>query len=66
MTTHMTTHYVQHCFDIIYGSMKTRGVVMNEHWIWSDGCVGQFESSQSFFWLCHLHKKKYETSLEFF
>ena len=52
------THYVQHCFDIIYGSLKTRGVVMNEHWIWSDGCAGQFKSSRSFFWLGHLHKKK--------
>ena len=28
------TCYVQHCFDIIYGSLKTCGVVMNEHWIW--------------------------------
>ena len=27
------THYVQDCFDIIYCSLKTRGVVMNEHWI---------------------------------
>ena len=25
------THYVQHCFDIIYGSLKTCGVVINEH-----------------------------------
>ena len=39
------THYVQHCFDIIYGSLKTRGIVMNEHWIWSDGCAGKFKSS---------------------
>ena len=51
------THYVQHCFDIIYGSLKTRGVVMNEHWIWSDGCARKFKSSRSFFWLCRLHKK---------
>ena len=39
------THYVQHCFDIIYGSLKTCGVVMNEHWIWSYGCAGKFKSS---------------------
>ena len=25
------THYVQHCFDLIYGSLKTHGVVMNGH-----------------------------------
>ena len=43
------TNYAQHCFDIIYGSLKIRGVVMNEHWIWSDGCAGQFKYSQSFF-----------------
>ena len=40
------THYVQHCFDIIYGSLKTRGVVMNKHWIWSDGCVGKLKPSR--------------------
>ena len=51
------THYVQHCFDIIYDSLKTRGIVMNEHWIWSDGCAGQFKSSRSFFWLCRLQRK---------
>ena len=50
-------HYAQHCFDIIYGSLKKHGVVMNEHWIWLDGCVGKFKSSRSFFWLCLLHKK---------
>ena len=51
------THYVQHCFDIIYGSLKTHGVIMNEHWIWSNGCAGKFKSSLSFFWLCRLYKK---------
>ena len=28
------TYYVEHCFDIIYGSLKTHRVVMNENWIW--------------------------------
>ena len=51
------THYVQYYFDIVCGSLKTHGIVMNEHWIWSYGCVGQFKSSRSFFWLCRLHKK---------
>ena len=51
------THYVQHCFDIIYDSLKTRGILINEHWIWSDGCAGQFKSSRSFFWLCRLQRK---------
>ena len=51
------THYVQHCFDIIYCSLKTHGVVMNEHSIWSDACAGKFKYSRSFFWICRIHKK---------
>ena len=51
------THYVQHCFQIIYGSLKKLGIVMNEHWLWLDGCARKFKSSRSFFWLCRLHKK---------
>ena len=43
------THYIQHCFDIIYGSLKTCGVVMNEHWIWLDGYAGKFKCPRSFF-----------------
>ena len=39
------THYAQHCLDIIYGSLKTHGVVMYEHWIWSYGCAKQFKYS---------------------
>ena len=42
------THYrhsVQDCFDIICGSLKTRVIVMNEHWIWLDGSLGKFKSS---------------------
>ena len=39
--------------------MKNRGITFNEHWIWSDGCAGQFKSARSLFWLCYLHKKTY-------
>ena len=40
------THFVQHCIEIFfYDSLKRREVKFNEHWIWSDGCVGQFKSS---------------------
>ena len=60
------THYVQHCFDIIYGSLKTHGVVMNEHCIWSDRCAHQFKSSRSFFWLCLLPKKNIKHCWNFF
>ena len=44
------THFVQYCIEMFfYDSLKSRKVEFNEHWIWSDGCVGQFESSRSFF-----------------
>jgi len=43
------THFIQHCFDIFYDSLKKRGIEFNEHWIWSDGCACQFKSSQSLF-----------------
>ena len=47
------THFVQHCIEKkFYDSLKSRKVKFNEHWIWSNGCAGQFKSSRSFFWLC--------------
>ena len=36
---------------------KKNGVSFTEHWIWSDGCMGQFESARSFYWLIRLHKE---------
>ena len=30
---------------------------MDQHWIWSDGCAGQFKNARIFQWLCSLHKK---------
>ena len=29
---------------------------MDQHWIWSDGCAGQFENSPVFQWMIMLHK----------
>ena len=39
------THYVQHCFDKFYNSLKERKIGFNQNWIWSDGCVSQFKYS---------------------
>jgi hypothetical protein len=30
---------------------------MDQHYIWSDGCTGQFKNARVFQWLCMLHKK---------
>ena len=39
-------HFVQHCIEIFfYDSLKRSEVKFSEHWIWSDGCVGQFKYS---------------------
>ena len=44
------THFLQHCIEIFfYDSLKSRNVKFNEHWIWLDGCAGQFKYSRSFF-----------------
>jgi len=50
-------HYVQHCFQIFYKQLKERNIQMDQHWIWLDGCAGQFKSSRVFQWLSILHKK---------
>ena len=34
------THYVQHCFDKFYDTLKEREIKFDRHWIWSDGCSG--------------------------
>ena len=44
------THFVQHCIKKkFYDLLKSHKVKFNEHWIWSDGCVGQFKSLRSLF-----------------
>ena len=51
------TLFVQHCFGLIYDSFKKNGVSSTEHWIWSDGCAGQFKLACSFYWSICLHKE---------
>jgi hypothetical protein len=42
-------HYVQHCFDKFYDSLKEHKTIFDRHWIWSDGCAGQFKSTRSLY-----------------
>ena len=51
------TLFVQHFSQLIYDSFKKNGVSFTEHWIWSDGCVGQFKLACPLYWLSHLHKE---------
>ena len=49
-------HYVEHCFRIFYDQLKEGDIHMDQHWIWSDGCAGQFKNSRVFQWMSMLHK----------
>jgi hypothetical protein len=42
------TLFVQHCFEFHWGNLQNLGVYLAKHWVWSDGCSGQFKSTQ--FW----------------
>ena len=49
--------YVQHYFGLFYKHLKVNNIHMDQHWIWSDGCMGQFKNAHVFQWLCMLHRK---------
>ena len=42
------TCFVQHCFGMLYKELSRRKINFKEHWVWSDGCAGQFKSACSF------------------
>jgi hypothetical protein len=48
--------FVQHCFQLFYNHLKEKNIHMDQHWIWSDGCIGQFKNANVFQWLCMFHK----------
>ena len=50
------TCFVQHCFGSLYKELSRRKITFKEHWVWSDGCGGQFKSARSFLWLSRLHR----------
>ena len=37
--------------------LEDNNIQMEQHWIWSDGCAGQFKNSLVFQSLCILHKR---------
>ena len=36
--------------------MELAPTVLDQHWIWSEGCDGQFKNARIFQCLCSLHK----------
>ena len=53
--TQHDTHFVQYCFHKFFESLVQRAIQITRHWVWSDGCAGQFKSARSFYWLTRLH-----------
>ena len=49
--------FVQHSFQLFYKHLEDNNIQMELHWIWFDGCAGQFKNSCVFQWLCILHKR---------
>jgi hypothetical protein len=50
-------HYVQHYFQLFYDRLITGGTPFHQHWIWLDGCEGQFKNAHLSQWLSLLHIK---------
>lgn len=38
--------FVQHYFELQWGYLQALGVYPIKHWVWSDGCSGQFKSTR--------------------
>ena len=38
------SYFVQHCLQLHWDSVVESGFTPKNHWIWSDGCAGQFKS----------------------
>jgi hypothetical protein len=38
------SYFIQHCLSLNWDSVVGGGFIPRKHWIWSDGCAGQFKS----------------------
>lgn len=47
--TEHDTLFVQHCFELHWSHLVSRGIQPNEHLVWSDGCAGQFKSRRAWY-----------------
>jgi hypothetical protein len=49
------TQIVQHAFRLYWQFMQERGFFLEHHVVWYDGCVGQFKSARSWFFISRYH-----------
>jgi hypothetical protein len=45
------SYFVQHCLQLHWDSVVESGFIPRNHWIWSDGCSGQFKSRIPWFFV---------------
>ena len=50
------THFVEHFFKTIIEYLKNKGIKMEKHFVWSDGCETHFKSTRPFYELCRYHR----------
>lgn len=46
------TLFVQHCFMMHWQLLTQQGIRSTQHWVWSDGCAGQFKASRAMYFVC--------------
>eukprot|EP00243_Klebsormidium_subtile_P009267 TRINITY_DN4598_c0_g1_i1.p1 TRINITY_DN4598_c0_g1~~TRINITY_DN4598_c0_g1_i1.p1 ORF type:complete len:433 (+),score=38.91 TRINITY_DN4598_c0_g1_i1:432-1730(+) len=49
------TRFVQHCFKLHFDWMRGRGVTIERHANWSDGCAAQFKSAHAWYFVARFH-----------
>ena len=45
------TLFVQHCFLQHWEWLKLQGLTFQRHWVWSDGCAGQFKGARPMYFV---------------
>ncbi|KAL3696603.1 hypothetical protein R1sor_010679 [Riccia sorocarpa] len=48
---------LQHCLDKHWTWMAENNILVNRHWMWSDGCAAQFKACRPFFFVSKYYNK---------
>jgi hypothetical protein len=44
--------FVQHCFMKHWQWLSNQGIRPAQHWVWLNGCIGQFKGSRAIYFVC--------------
>ncbi len=45
------TLFMQHCLLMHWDWLSSQGIKPTHHWVWNDGCVGQFKGCQTMYFV---------------